>query len=173
MRNIWITSDTHFSHNNILKFETDGQSRGQLFKNIHHMNSELIDRWNSVVKQGDKVYHLGDVSMGNPATLGLIMNRLNGSKRLIVGNHDDVKFLTKGGWFQKVMMWRIFKEHNIVLSHVPLREDTFRKVEYNVHGHIHYHNPPTKQHINVCVERTDYTPVHIEEVINFGKAQWT
>ena len=165
MSDIWLTSDTHFNHENILGFVTDGKSRGDHFNSVDHMNEVLIENWNSKVKPGDKVYHLGDVFMGDKEKFKKLWPRLNGRKRLVVGNHDDIKWLAQGGFFQKIEMWRIFKEHNLVLSHVPLREDQLRKVEYNVHGHIHYNKSPTEQHRCVCVEQTGFSPVHIEEVL--------
>lgn len=164
MRSIWLTSDTHFLHSNILGFAgKDGKLiRGEDFLDVNHMNEVMIDNWNRVVKPGDKVYHLGDVFMGDKDKFKKLWPRLNGSKRLIVGNHDDIKFLSSGGFFQKVTMWRIFKEHNMVLTHVPIHNNSFRAVDFNVHGHIHEKPSPTERHHCVCVEQTNYTPVHIE-----------
>jgi calcineurin-like phosphoesterase family protein len=166
MSNIWLTSDTHFFHENILKFD-----RGRPeFASVEDMNEFMIDRWNSVVKPGDKVYHLGDVAMGPGMLKGMnsVMNRLNGSKRLVIGNHDQVPWIANGGWFQKVMLWRNFKEHGLILTHLPLHAQTLdEKWEgkaINVHGHIHRKAAPTEKHRCVCVEQTGYTPVHIEEV---------
>ena len=169
VKDIWVISDTHFNHENILKFtDSDGKKfRGDFFRDVHHMNEFMIDRWNSVIKEGDKVYHLGDVFMRDSQTAETILSRLNGKKRLIIGNHDCI--YGKGNvlqkYFEKIYMWRLFKEFNICLTHVPIHESSFRKVEYNVHGHIHEKQPPTKQHICVCVEHINYTPIHIEEIV--------
>ena len=67
MKNIWLISDTHFFHSNILKFTDDNGEliRGKLFDTVEQMNECMLDNWNSVVKPGDIVYHLGDVMMGN------------------------------------------------------------------------------------------------------------
>lgn len=170
---IWITSDTHFNHENILEFTgPNGEKRGWNFHNVDHMNEMLIQNWNERVKPGDKVYHLGDVFMGDKEKFKKLWPQLSGKKRLIVGNHDDIKFLASGGFFEKVEMWRIFKEHNMVLTHVPIMTENFRKVDYNVHGHIHFNKPPTEQHVCVCVEQTGYHPLHIEEVL-YGKTKRT
>ena len=75
-------------------------------------------------------------------------------------------------YFQKIYMWRLFKEFNMLLSHVPIHKDSFRKVEYNVHGHIHEKAPYEQGYINVSVEKTKYSPVPIEEVIKRYKNQW-
>jgi calcineurin-like phosphoesterase family protein len=169
MKNIWIISDTHFNHSNILKFVDDKGENVRAFDSLQEMNEIMIQNWNSVVRPGDLVYHLGDVFFGDQDWFKKTWPRLMGSKRLIVGNHDDVKFLACGGFFQKVMLWRLFKEHNMLLTHVPVHESNIRKVEFNVHGHIHQQESPTKRHINVCVEKTLYTPVHIEQVLRYSK----
>ncbi len=163
MVDIWFISDTHFSHSNILKF-TD--KKGNLirpgFTDVHHMNEHMIEKWNSVVKPGDKIYHLGD--FGFTTNVEKIISRLHGKKRLILGNHDDIKKNQLYLYFEKIQMWRIFKEFNFVASHVPIHPDSFRMVEYNVHGHTHVNNLPDKRYFNVSVEQLDYTPIHIEEL---------
>jgi len=172
-KDIWVISDTHFNHANILNFSdyrTGKQCRPD-FADVTHMNEHMIERWNSVVKPGDTVYHLGDVVMGDKQWMHSNFNRLNGSKYLIIGNHDDIRFLSSGGWFRKVEMWRNFKEHGLVLSHVPLhpmaasrgRPDQARQL-VNVHGHIHQNPAPDGLYINVSVENINYTPVNIENL---------
>lgn len=163
---VWVTSDTHFNHSNILSF-CDG--RGCDFKSVKEMNECLIDNWNSVVKQGDKVYHLGDVFFGPKEDFKTLWPKLNGSKRLIVGNHDDVKFLSSGGFFKKVSMWRMFPEFNCVLTHVPIHESGLYRMKsdsqmLNIHGHTHRNGSPEGNYKSVCVELTNYTPVNIEEL---------
>lgn len=165
MNDIWVTSDTHFNHQNILKFkEDDGVTPVRDFDSVQEMNETLIDNWNSVVKQGDKVYHLGDVFFGPKEEFKILWPRLNGKKRLIVGNHDDIKFLSQGNFFQKVYMWRLFKEFGIILTHVPINQDNFRVGSKNVHGHIHTKKSPNGPYQCVCVEQTNYTPVNIEDL---------
>ena len=166
MSNIWIISDTHLNHSNVLKFTNDKGEKVRHFDSLQEMNETIIQNWNAVVRPGDKVYHLGDVFFGDKEWFKKTWPRLMGSKRLVVGNHDDVKFMACGGFFQKVMLWRLFKEHNMLLTHVPLHVDSIRKVEFNVHVHIHQQESPTKRHVNVCVEKTLYSPVHIEEVLH-------
>ncbi len=163
---IWVTSDTHFFHDNIIQY------CGRPFANSELMNECLVHNWNSVVKPGDKVYHLGDVAMGKGYTEGLgeLMNQLQGSKRLIVGNHDDIPFLSKGGWFKKVQLWRVFTEYNLLLTHVPVHESSIHERivvngGVNVHGHIHTHNSPAGPYFNACVEKHAYTPIHLEDIV--------
>lgn len=176
-KNIWVVSDTHFNHTNILRF-TDSNT-GELvrpeFKGVTEMNETMIQNWNSVVRPGDKVYHLGDVFFGDKDWFKRTWPRLMGSKRLIVGNHDDVPFLSSGGFFQKVQMWRQFTEFNILMSHVPLHESGLYRSRgldrpmLNVHGHIHQNLSPPGPYHCVCVEHTNYTPVHIEDLAEIAR----
>jgi calcineurin-like phosphoesterase family protein len=180
MANIWLTSDTHFHHENILKFtDSEGQLiRGARFSSVQEMDECMLENWNSVVKPGDKVYHLGDVMMGSKEQFTKFWNRLNGSKRLIVGNHDDIKFLTTGGFFAKIQMWRMFPEFGLMLTHVPIHINSLYRYPnkdgtdgltepealLNVHGHIHQNPSPPGPYRCVCVEQINYTPINIEEL---------
>jgi len=166
MTNIFIVSDTHWGHENMLRFtdSTTGALVRPGFTSVEEMDEHMVDCWNSVVKDEDIVYHLGDVYMnGNRGTT--ILPRLRGRKRLILGNHDNGKDQNLLKCFQKIMMWRMFPEFNCVLTHVPIHESGLNRVEYNLHGHIHQNTSPTPRHINCCVEVQDYTPKHIEELV--------
>lgn len=164
-RNYWFISDTHFFHANILKWGRD-------FSSVEEMNEHMIEKWNSVVKKGDKVYHLGDVWMGPSAheDRAKLWNRLNGSKQLIVGNHDDVKYMAKGGFFKKIQLWRVWNDRPLLFTHVPVHEDCLheRVVQaggLNVHGHTHLNGSPKGPYRSVCVELNNYTPVNLEEFL--------
>lgn len=150
---IFVVSDTHFNHKNIIRYSD------RPFDSVEEMNEALVDNWNSVVTPQDKAYHLGDVIFGKDYS---ILKRLNGKKRLIVGNHDDIKSLAKAEVFQKIYMWRIFREFEITLTHVPLHLESLR-TEINVHGHTHEKGSPSGPYKSACVELTNYTPKPIEE----------
>lgn len=168
-KDIWFISDTHFNHNNCLLWETG--SRGDRFSSVEEMNETIIENWNSVVKKGDKVYHLGDVFFGPKDWFSKNWPRLNGSKNLIVGNHDDIKYLSAGGFFKKVYMWRVWDDKPIIFSHVPLNIESLNRRKWdnseviNVHGHTHEKGSPEGPYRSVCVDVNNYTPVHLEELI--------
>lgn len=166
MTNIFIVSDTHWGHESMLRFtdSTTGALVRPGFASVNEMDDHMITQWNSVVKDDDIVYHLGDVYMGGNRGM-TILPRLRGRKRLVLGNHDNGKDQNLQKCFQKIMMWRMFPEFNCLLTHVPVHESTMFKVEYNLHGHIHQNASPTPRHINCCVEVQDYTPKHIEELV--------
>lgn len=168
MADVFCISDTHFNHANILNFTKSDGSKVRDFESLDHMNQTMIDNWNRVVKPGDKVYHLGDVFFGSKEDFKKLWPRLNGKKRLVVGNHDDVLFMSGGGFFNKVMLWRKF-EH-LLFTHVPVHPSTLQEHRFdgkeviNVHGHIHTNKSPDGPYKCVCVEQVNYTPVHIEEL---------
>lgn len=160
----WFISDTHFFHANILKFTNEEGKRIRPFDSLEEMHEYMIEKWNGVVKPNDYVYHLGDVTFQYHGGFNNLMRRLNGQKRLIVGNHDKIWNPALQMNFQKVDLWKGFKEHNFTASHIPLRLESLRDGAFNVHGHIHQNKSPTPNHINVSVEVRDYTPVHIDEI---------
>lgn len=160
MSNIWITSDTHFGHENIIKYAD------RPFKDVDEMDEALIENWNSVVKEGDKVYHLGDVWMSNGEKAYKNIRRLNGKKRLVLGNHDDARSAPLQA-FQKIYLFRSFKEFGLMLTHMPVHEGSLIRHDegfINLHGHIHQRPSPEGPYRCMCVEQTNYTPVNIEEL---------
>lgn len=195
-KNVWVISDTHFSHKQILSFrDAKGNlNRGSKFSNVNEMNEYMLHQWNSVVKTGDRVYHLGDVFMGAKEDFSTLWPKFNGRKNLICGNHDDIKYIANGGFFSKIQLWRMMPEFGLVLSHVPIHKSSIkknirddkltdfqkfmkrnlpyvtdklginRKTLLNVHGHTHEHGSPKGPYKSVCVELTDYTPINIEEL---------
>lgn len=167
MGNVWVISDTHFNHKNILKFEDKEGNKVRPFSSLDEMNELMIENWNRVVKTNDKVYHLGDVFFGSPDDAKKILKRLNGKKRLIVGNHDHPKLQVIQNNFQKIMLWRHFG--NILLTHVPvhpsiLKENRFGEHKVlNVHGHTHKKGSPEGPYKSACVELINYTPKNLDE----------
>jgi calcineurin-like phosphoesterase family protein len=166
MKDIWVISDTHFHHQNVLSFKNkDGDLiRGSRFSSVDEMDEYMLECWNSTIKPGDLVYHLGDVFIGPKDRFEEFWPKLHGSKRLVVGNHDDVKYFSKGGFFNKVMLWRLFKEENLLLTHVPVHPSGLHGSIINVHGHTHHNGSPQGPYRSVCVEMIDYKPIHIEEL---------
>ena len=161
MSDIWVISDTHFGHNNMLKFkDKNGDPIRPNFSSTEEMDEHMIERWNSVVKDGDIIYHLGDVYFDQGHK---VLPRLKGRKRLLLGNHDNGKSKYLQDNFQKILMWRMFPEFGLLLTHVPVHTDSLGiKAQKNVHGHLHQNLINDERYINVSVECIDYTPVHID-----------
>lgn len=158
MRNIFVISDTHFNHANIIRY------CNRPFESVEHMNEAMITNWNSMVKHKDIVYHLGDVYFGSQKEADEILYRLHGEKRLILGNHDNGKDTVLQKHFQKIMLWRDFMEFGLHLTHVPIHQSSILHDRINVHGHIHDKQSPDGPYKCLCVEHTEYKPVPIEEI---------
>lgn len=155
MVDIWVISDTHFGHENIIRY------CNRPFANALEMDEVMIARWNGTVKPQDHVYHLGDVAMSEGAFLRAVP-RLNGHLRLLLGNHDhQVPMAVLARYFKKILLWRLFKP--LILTHLPLHQGSFGKAAVNLHGHIHEKPTHPGPYLNACVEATNYTPVHLDE----------
>lgn len=163
---IFLISDTHFGHDRIYTFTTQTGSRVRpMWDKAELADQEMILRWNSVVTVQDHVYHLGDVGWG--ANLAGIVASLNGHKRLVLGNHDrdDVRAYREMG-FQKVMGCHQF-QRGIWFTHIPMHPDSmFSEKAVNIHGHIHEKPPYSTKYRNVSVERINYTPMLLDEVLD-------
>lgn len=166
----WFISDTHFFHENILKFFKDEEQKEKLrpFVSISEMHETIIEKWNKLIKPNDYVYHLGDVTFKYDRSFIDLMFRLNGRKRMCVGNHDRLGFQHMQAYtkvFEKIAFWKGFKEYNFTATHFPLRLDSLRDGKFCVHGHTHHNLMKEPNYINVCVETRDYTPVHLETIL--------
>lgn len=134
-QDIWFTSDTHFGHANILKFQPNRN-----FATIKDMDNYLINEWNQKVKPNDIVIHIGDVSWYKPSETGEILQRLPGLKFLVKGNHDRPEF---GDYF---INWSEYAEitidnQHIVAMHYPILEwNRSHHGSFHVHGHVHGRN---------------------------------
>lgn len=169
MKNIWFVSDTHFGHEKILSFVNfDGDKVRPEFNSVEEMDEVMIERWNEVVRPQDKIYHLGDVGWYSENHLDGILSRLNGKKRLIIGNHDefDMSFYMKH--FGKIATSKrgLGIDGRIIFSHHPLflgKDDP--RIKLNVHGHIHRGQIDDEKYMNICVEEIDYRPIHADEIL--------
>ena len=171
--NTWVISDTHFNHANILTFKDYAGKPPRVFDNVEHMNECMMDNWVDCVKPNDTIYHLGDVLFGMDKVKWLENNfaKLPGKKKLILGNHDNPKFLAP--FFNEIMLWRDMSDIGLLLSHTPQHASTLAESHrfgtapiLNVHGHIHSNPSPEGPYKCVCVEQTDFKPVNIDELSN-------
>lgn len=152
----WFSSDLHFYHNKVCTFNKRPWSDSE--------NTEkLIDLWNSSVRPGDTVYHMGDFSFlkhTEVSRLVALLEALNGQKVFVLGNHDDE------------VLWS--KIRRIGLSRVQYIGDTHRAKIYgqliymchfpweiwnrshhgtwHVHGHCHGNLPPVGKRLDVGLD---------------------
>lgn len=166
MSNLLFTSDLHFGHENIVEFRNE--VHGTNFRDATDMNEWLVASWNSMVRPRDTVWVLGDVVWGNENLKWL--KELNGSKKLILGNHD----LERGHYYLKGYMkyfdeiYGVKKKYGFVMTHVPVHpnELQYRSWRNNVHGHIHHKDKmlESPQYINVNVDVRDGFPVTLDRL---------
>lgn len=164
---IYFTSDTHYHHSNVIKHSN------RPFNNVEEMNETLINNWNSVVKNEDEVWHLGDFSFGNQDKTREIFNRLNGRINIVFGNHDQILKKTKFNLSDYLESHQDYKELKInnqlyILMHYPLL--TWNKGHYGsymLHGHSH----GSLNHLNTDIPRLDvgvdchnYIPISLDQV---------
>jgi calcineurin-like phosphoesterase family protein len=155
MSKVFVWSDPHFFHKNIIDF------RDGLWPSLAVMHQALIDNHNSVVSDDDTVICNGDFMFSKSD--GGIFNALNGKKILVKGNHDHFA-TTRLGW-QSVHDLLEFKHNgkNIVMFHYPI-ESWNEKSKGSIHlfGHVHDQVMPNIQNrFDICVEKTNYTPVNL------------
>lgn len=177
-RKIFVTSDHHFNHANIIKYCNRPWNSGKGIdgnvivaqEDVDRMNSDMIQRWNDVVGQNDVVYHLGDFALGDKTLVPEIVAKLNGNIRLVLGNHDkkDVKFYYDCG-FDRVYDKSIIVSDFFILSHEPMMFIGPNNCLVNIHGHVHNSDnfkTFTKSSCCVCVERWDYMPVEWGDIVD-------
>ncbi len=158
---IYFIADTHFNHANIVKY------CNRPFKNICEMNEYIIQKWNSVVKKDDIVYHLGDVGFGSLEEVKGLIEKLNGTKILLRGNHD---FKIGANTWKEIGFKEVYKKKiiidNLVLTHAPTEEVGENQI--NILGHIH--DKPLDERFNkdnhICVscDVVDYMPISMESI---------
>lgn len=170
MKERWLISDTHFGHRNIVNFTNDDGTPLRPWDDIQEHDEALIKNWNDNIKPNDTVYHLGDVVI-NRRVLKEVMPRLMGRKRLIRGNHDIFKTKDYLEYFDEIYGVKagvdISKEFKFMMSHIPLHPDSvFPRWKANIHGHTHGNNMKDPRYINVCVEQIDYTPIHMDVILD-------
>lgn len=146
----WITSDLHFFHDNILKFETMRKHRSDRFSTIVEMHDGIIKDWNSKVMPKDEIIVVGDFCFGYGSKLRArlhdILPRLNGKVILVRGNHDpfqgDSVWETYGHKVVDYLEITVADKQKICISHYPFA--VWNKSHYGsimMHGHSHgsYH----------------------------------
>jgi len=169
-RTIYLISDTHFDHSNIIRYSH------RPFSSVFEMNSAIIRNWNSTVKKDDIVYFLGDWGFGRghrPAAYWI--SRLNGKIISIRGSHDH------GQGRQSILHYKILKtnKHTFLLVHDPNDSRTWKG--WLIHGHIHNSKMDkypfingNRKTINVSVELTSYTPISLDflESLDIDSIRW-
>lgn len=157
---VYVISDTHFGHTKILEFEPMRSH----YKDIDHHDWDLVERWNSVVRSEDTVWHLGDVYFGNKERAAEVLSNLKGYKRLVMGNHDYGKGEFLAQFFDKIN--GVAEYGKCILSHIPIHPYQLEKrYTKNIHGHMHSKHLDDKRYVCVSVEKTDFKPTLLARLV--------
>jgi calcineurin-like phosphoesterase family protein len=158
---VFFFSDPHFGHHNM------AVKRG--FKDAIEMGEYIVECWNSVVRKGDTVYMLGDITM-EKSTEYYWLDRLKGFKKVILGNHDKPQHVPELLKYVNSVAGMVkYKDRtfgNIFLTHCPIHpKELDYRVSFNVHGHVHENSIEDDKYINVSCEAIGYAPKTLEELI--------
>lgn len=169
---IWFTSDLHLSHYNSIAHNN------RPYSSVQQMNEELIKHWNNRVQPNDVIYVLGDFCWGwNSQQIQQTLDKLNGIKYLIYGNHDKLgPHRLANRWVEIVP----YKEINIgndfiTMCHYPMAEwNCCYRGSYHLYGHCHgkfdlanvtkdlaHHNTKC---MDVGVDANNYMPISWDEI---------
>lgn len=173
---IFFSSDHHLGHERILDFCKDTRP----FKHIEEHDHVLIQNHNGVVTPEDEVYFLGDLGYHQASRMVHLMQRMNGKKYLVAGNHD-VRFLKHKRSlepFEWVKEYHVIRETpvQIVLFHFPIWEwDQMHRGAIHLHGHVH--GKPTGIPGKIMDVSMDalvkygfgFRPISLAEVLEFNK----
>lgn len=161
MSSVWLISDTHFGHENLCtKIKLEDGSPARSFSCAEEMDELMVKLWNENVRPKDKVYHLGDVAIAKKNLK--ILERLNGDKVLIKGNHDIFKLKDYTPHFRDIRASHVM--NGCLLTHIPAHESNLYRFGCNIHGHTHTRSIDSPLYFNVCVEQTNYAPILFEEL---------
>lgn len=130
---IYYIADMHFGHKNVLRFDN------RPFADTELMDEVLIHNWNERVTDEDTVYVLGDAFWKNEESSVKIIQRLNGHKHLIRGNHDRVHGRLRFHW-ESIEQYAEINDGNtlVIMSHYPIM--FYKNQHYGsvmLYGHVH------------------------------------
>src|SRR5271157_4478258 len=163
MNNYWFTSDQHFNHSRIIQY------CHRPFLSVEEMNETIIENFNKVVKSKDEVYHLGDFCF-DKNDMKYFLNRLNGSHKLILGNHDPKQFdKTLFEWVKDTKMIQV-NNQNIFMSHYAHRVwPQSHYGSWHLYGHSHNTLLDYGRSTDIGVDAWGFSPVSFDQLKEFFK----
>lgn len=179
----FFTSDHHFGHTNIIGY------CDRPFTSVEEMDEAMVRLWNEVVGIDDTVWYLGDFTM-TLENAQKFAPRLNGKKKLIVGNHDKVFKKDKLRKDYYDMGFEIIEHQKIItldgqqvkLCHFPYLEEAGAEFEarypdhrpvpttpWLLHGHVHQAWKNRGRQINVGADVWEFKPASADQIISLMK----
>mgnify|MGYP000852024100 CR=1 FL=1 len=175
--NVWVTSDTHYSHKNIVKGISTWNSGYRDFQTLQEHDDCIVNNINKYVKKDDLLIHLGDWSFGGKDKIKEFLDRINCKNIILIqGNHDHHINNNIEGFleFNQIGFYKI-EDFCFVMCHYPMLE-WYGKFKESIHlfGHVHNQLKTNNNSLDVGIDSAfeklgEYRPFSIKEVINYLK----
>lgn len=161
----FFTADTHFGHAGIL---SPRMARPRPFASIEEHDEALVARWNAAIRPEDAVWHLGDFAFDcTTAHATAIFERLNGTKRLIVGNHERLGLRLPWTSQHEGIHQVAVEGRRLVLCHYAMRAwPGVWRGALQLYGHTHASLPGTRRSCDVGVDAWEFQPVTLPDIID-------
>lgn len=163
----YFTSDWHLDHTAVIEF------CNRPFRTVDKMNKALIRNTNNVVGPKDRLFILGDFCWLGPQNKEVIrrhINKINGRKILILGNHDRLHAMDYVEFgIESVHTSYVYDSYypygQILLAHDPSLSNVWPRNKYMFCGHVHDLFQMCGNVMNVGVDVWDYKPVSLHELL--------
>jgi calcineurin-like phosphoesterase family protein len=166
----FFTSDTHFDDEFAIEYFQ------RPFQSVDEMNLVMLEKWNSVIGEQDRVYHLGDFTLDDISHFTKWVSQLNGNIRILPGSHDHpwlkdfvpsdkVQVLAPlvSVEFPELMVTE--KPQAIVLCHYSMQVwDRSNQGSWHLFGHSHGKLKGIGLSFDVGVDCTEFAPLSLEKV---------
>jgi calcineurin-like phosphoesterase family protein len=192
--NIYFTSDTHYNHKNIVRgttgWDIEDKNGSHLslrdFDTLEEHNEVLVSNINSLVKENDELWHLGDVAFGGHENIKVFLDKLNCKNvNLVLGNHDQhikpinspYRELFKSVQERATFSLKLGTEKTnkygkqmFFLSHYSHRIwENSHHGSIHLYGHSHGSLPGIGKSMDVGVDTNKLYPYHLEEILFYMK----
>ncbi len=183
--NTYFSSDSHAFHKNICrgttewgKFEEGSNHQSTRdFDTSEAMTKEMASRWNSMIKQNDELWFLGDWSFGGHKNIEVFRKMINCKNiHIVFGNHDQHIEPVNSPYRQLFSSCQYYKELSfkldsnktkIVLSHYAMRVwNQHHHKSIHLYGHSHGTLPSFGRSMDVGVDTNNLYPYHLDEIID-------
>ena len=166
----YYIADMHLGHANIMKHSN------RPFSSVDEMDEYILNNFKHI-KPDDHIYFLGDICMNATDKVIDQINKINGYKHLIIGNHDrkplrDRRFRSL---FDSIHDYSEIYDNGrkVILCHYPIIEwNGFFRGSIHLYGHIHNNDNKSNQIMkmidnayNVGVDYTGFSPRTLDEII--------
>src|ERR1700687_3266529 len=170
MINTWITADFHLGHQNIIRY------CNRPFHSTGEMDEAVVGNLNSLVRQDDVLYFLGDFCMAGPDQARhyrdwIICRHIH----VVEGNHDRALRRLTTEFCSRSQLAEIRVDgQGIVLCHYAMRVwHHSSRGAWHLYGHSHgkLPAPDTSLSMDVGVDTHDFRPWHFDEIQDRMKAK--